>query len=141
MAGHSSASETTFPAQAIATTTHGAHATSASTRMATASLHIAQININSIRNKLDDVRNFLEQKISENKLYILLINDTRLNDEDTTKPNLNFRGFYLLRQDHRQNTHVAGGVAALVPSQIRSIVLDDFSSLDIETLAFEITFC
>lgn len=99
-------------------------------------LCIAQININSVRNKISEVKLILESYEREKTLLILLINDTRLCDRDI----LNFEGHYLLRRDHRQNNHFAGGVAAVIPNQIASNKLDDFSQLEIETLGFEVNF-
>lgn len=99
-------------------------------------IKIAQININSIRNKTAEIKLLLKSFEDKQGKIILLINDTRLNDTDL----LNFDGYYTLRQDHHRNTHSPGGVAAIIPNDISSCRIMEFRNLNVESVGFEIKY-
>ena len=100
------------------------------------SLFIQQVNANSIRNKKHEMQIILENYAKEGKMAIILLNDTRLNDQDV----LNFNGYYTLRRDHSSNTHRPGGVAAIVPNNVTTNEIAEFRNLEIETIGFEIDY-
>ena len=100
------------------------------------SLYIQQLNTNSIRNKRHEMQILLEKYSREGKTAIILLNDTRLNDQDV----LNFKGHYTLRRDHSSNSHLPGGVAAIIPNSITTKELTDFHEIEIEALGFEFEF-
>ena len=99
-------------------------------------LFIRQLNINSVRNKIHEVQLLLEDSERKGELAILLLNDTRLNNQDT----ISFRNHYVIRRDHSSNTHYAGGVAAIIPNEITTSEINEFRNLETESLCFELFF-
>ena len=105
----------------------------------TDSIYAQQVNINSIRNKKEEVKIILDQYKFQGKKVILLINDTRLNSQE----NLNFDGFYSVRKDLERNTtnntHSPGGVLAIIPNSITTKEIQEFRDLGIETIGLELS--
>ena len=98
-------------------------------------LLVLQININSLRNKTNEIRLLLSHYQELNCQPIILVNNSRLNDDDV----VSFENYYCLRRDHHSNSHTPGGVALLIPNNISVTPLDDFLNIEIEAISIELT--
>ena len=93
-------------------------------------LFVLQININSISNKINEIK----QLVNIYNNPIILINNSRLAPEDP----LFLENYYALRRDHKSHSRRPGGVVALIPAHINSNHLTDFNDLESECICFEI---
>ena len=93
-------------------------------------LILAHININSLRNKFDDISVLL----CDNVVDILAINETKL---DNSFPNVQFiiQGYTLFRRDRNAN---GGGVILYIRSDLPCRRLTNMESSHIEAIVAEI---
>ena len=94
-------------------------------------IKIAHLNINSIQNKVDEVKNMLNR----NMFDILFIGETKL--DDTFPANLlQHPGYRLIRQDHRRG---AGGLMVFVRENLSAYRRRKLEPKSVETLCLDVT--
>ena len=91
---------------------------------------MASLNINSLLAHIDELRVFM----SNNKLDVLAINETKL-DDSISDVELNIYGYDLIRRDRHRN---GGGVCFFVKSSINYTIRPDLRLEKLENLCIEI---
>lgn len=101
-----------------------------STKLPKKGLKVAHINICSLRNKLGEIKEFLQL----DNIYILAISETHIDCtfEDSA---LNIQGYNIYRRD--RNTY-GGGVAIYIQNHIPVSVREDLLSTEIEALWLQV---
>ena len=94
---------------------------------------MASLNINSLLAHIDELRVF----ISNSKIYLLYINETKL-ELTTDEAELYIPGYELIRKDRVRNGRNGGGVCFYVRCNLNYKIRDDLSSENLELLVVRI---
>ena len=94
---------------------------------------MASLNINSLLAHIDELHVF----ISNSKIYLLYINETKL-ELTTDEAELYLPGYELIRKDRVRNGRNGGGVCFYVRCNLNYKIRDDLSSENLELLVVRI---
>ena len=94
---------------------------------------MASLNINSLVAHIDELRVF----ISNSKIYLLCINETKL-ELTIDDAELYLPGYELIRKDRVRNGRNGGGVFFYVRCNLNYKIRDDLSSENLELFVLEI---